>query len=215
MSTKSFIRSLFVFLVVGTLASSVSAQETLFSNVHSGVFIEPMVGAGAMKGTVAVAPGARLGWVLNNSLVLGIGGTGIMSTNSVWSSGDTSEYAMVGYGGLVAEYMFMADHAIHPTLSVLVGGGLAGTQRWSPRPSFYSDTIWYGPSGSSNQHFGHQSSAIFVVEPQFSVEFNLVSFVRLDLNVSYRYVSNFTQPAYTNKDLSGISGGLGFKVGWF
>jgi hypothetical protein len=203
---------LIAFLLILCASMGALADETLFSDVHSGVYVAPQIGVGSLKGSLAAMAGGRIGWVANNAFVLGLAGNGLVTQNQVGSVGDTTSYAMIGYGGLFVEYMIGAERLIHPTVSLLIGGGMAGTQRRTP---YEQNQFMYPDTLGMHTRFRQDASALFVVEPSASLEMNLASFLRVDLTASYRYVSNFTQPLYARSDVSGLTGNLGFKLGWF
>ncbi len=205
-------KTLAVLAFVAALTGSARADETIFTNVHSGVYVAPQIGVGSLKGSVAALGGGRIAWLADNTFAIGLGGSGIITRNAVQTTGDTTDYAMLGYGGLVLEYTPGAEHLIHPAFSVLVGGGMAGSYNHSPMMNdwHYFDTTTVAPA-----RFRHEGSPLFVVEPSASLEVNLATFLRLDLTASYRYLSNFTQPGFVRSDVSGLTGNLGLKIGWF
>ena len=73
----------------------------------------------------------------------------------------------------------------------------------------------FNHNGTDLDHGGSPTDAFFVFEPAANVELNIVSFLRINAGVSYRFVSGVNFDDLKNSDLAGISGQLTLKFGAF
>ncbi|HEY0711139.1 MAG TPA: hypothetical protein VGF45_00575, partial [Polyangia bacterium] len=62
---------------------------------------------------------------------------------------------------------------------------------------------------------GSASDAVFVVEPNVTVEVNIIKAVRLAAFTSYRFVRDVDLTGLDSGDVSGVSAGLMLKFGVF
>jgi hypothetical protein len=184
------------WLAVGLVfAAPLHAQEqqTLFSGrIESGGFGGFVVRFSEVGGEFAVFSGARGGWIINHTLVLGGAGYGLASEISL-TPGVTGRQIEFGYGGVELEYVNSWAKVAHFTVQGLIGaGGL-----------------------TVKQPFTERSESVFVAEPTGNLELNFAKFFRLNVGVGYRFVSGVDDPDVTNGDLSGVFGQLTFKFGSF
>jgi hypothetical protein len=175
------------------LASSAAAQERtlLGRGFHSGGFGGPVVKFSEVDGDFAVFVGARGGWIINHTLVLGVGGYGLVNDIEIEPGLPEPWYIEFGYGGVELEYINSSNSLIHFTIYLLIGGG-----------------------GLSTSLPGDEE-AVFVMEPAANIELNVTSYFRLCVGGAYRYVTAIRMPIFDDEDLSGAVGVMTFKFGAF
>lgn len=191
-------------------AGQAFAQEkTLIGSgeVSNGGFGGPVVKYVQIKGEPGVLVGGRGGWIINHTFVLGGGGYGLVndikSDNPPYLYQGTwyNTYLNFGYGGVELEYIFQSDDLLHFSVYSLIGGGDI-----SYRNEMFND---HGMNWDSN------NDAFFVFEPAINAELNVISFMRIDAGVSYRFIGGVNFDAIKNSDLAGPSASLTFKFGTF
>jgi hypothetical protein len=183
------IPSLTLLLLV--VASSAAAQERtlLGRRFHSGGFGGPVVKFSEVDGDFAVFAGGRGGWIINHTLVLGVGGYGLANDIEIgWPGSRDIEF---GYGGFELEYINRSNSLIHFTAYLLIGGG-----------------------GLSTSLPGDEE-AVFVLEPAANAELNITPYFRLCVGGAYRYVTGINMPIFDEEDLSAAVGVMTFKFGAF
>ncbi|MDM7925220.1 MAG: hypothetical protein QUS35_04290 [bacterium] len=201
-------RQIVPVLLVLCVAGSASGreEETLLSGpVTSGGFGGPVVKMTRMHDSFGVLIGGRGGWIINHTLSLGGGGYGLVSRIRVPEgvSGLRDPVLRVGYGGFEVGYTPRSDRLIHPALSLLIGGGSAGT-----RESWEEDLDDDWEDDPSLDSF-------FILEPGAAVELNLTRFMRVDAGVSCRFVSGLERDGLAESAIGGPSAVLTFKFGSF
>lgn len=176
-------------LVLVTSEGMTQERTLVGDGIESGGFGAPVVKLTQVHGELGVLAGGRGGWVINHIFVLGGGGYGL--ANDVWVQGLFPEPRLqFGYGGLELEAIIASNSLIHFTVAGLVGGG--GVR------------LGLDPT-----------DAVFVMEPQATVEINVTRFMRLNLGGGYRWVMDVDIPYLTNGDFSAPFGALGLKFGKF
>ena len=195
-------------LLVLCAAGSVSGrqEETLLSGpVTSGGFGGPVVKMTRMHDSFGVLIGGRGGWIINHTLSLGGGGYGLVSRirGPEGVSGLQDPVLRVGYGGFEIGYTPRSNRLIHPALSLLIGGGSAGT-----RESWEEDLDDDWEDDPSLDSF-------FILEPGIALELNITRFMRVDAGVSFRFVSGLERDGLTESAIGGPSAVLTFKFGSF
>jgi len=178
-------------LAVAVSVSPATAQEqTLVGHgIESGGFGAPVVKFTQVNGEFGLMVGGRGGWIINHRFVLGGGGYGLV--NDSWVNGVPLESQLqFGYGGLELEGIIASNSIVHFTVSSLVGGG----------------GVTFGLT---------QSDAVFVLEPQATVELNITSFMRMNVGGGYRWVTDVDLYPFTNGDFSAAFGSLALKFGKF
>lgn len=201
------------FLALAATAAPLFAQEkTLFSDgiTSHGGFGGPVTKVTRFNGETVVMGGIRGGWIINHHFSLGFGGYGLSERSGIpqeamdlYKNADGTYRDMrtiFGYGGLEAEYTGRWEELVHYTAGLLVGAG-------NVEYAEHNDT-WDG--GDFNRH-----DSIFVLEPSLSGELNVIRWMRVNLGVSYRLVTDVNQVGLNNKDVSGIAGTINFKFGKF
>lgn len=182
-------------LAAAAAAAEPGAETVLTGDVAFGGYGALGVRVGQFKGDVAAYAGAQGGVILNHTLVLGVGGWGLVPSASVTDDG-WSRRVNFGYGGFLVEYVPSWRKMLHFDASVVIGGGGL---------SYTAPYAWeYGVV-----------DAVFVVEPTVGVEVNVTQYFRLALGVGYRYVADTELEGLTDGDLRGFSGAAAFKFGVF
>ncbi|HEY0705865.1 MAG TPA: hypothetical protein VGG33_03665 [Polyangia bacterium] len=187
-----------------TTGSATTTEEmpTLIAGpITHGGFGGPMVGYTRVNGEDAVAVGARGGWLINHRLVIGGGGWGIANDLAVPKGAATDprqQRLTFGYGGFWTEYIFTPMRLVHGSIGALIGGGGLTYQQ--------DDT---------DDKAGSASDAVFVVEPNVTVELNVIKAMRLALFTSYRIVRDVDLAGLDSGAVSGFSGGMMLKFGVF
>ncbi len=159
-----------------------------------------------VNGQTALLTGGQLAVVLNHSLNVGLVGYGLVTdvnANRIDIAGKKYFFEM-GYGGLLVEPVIRPHKLVHLSFPVILGGGWAGV----------TDERFY-ESGFNYDHDVVESDVFWVVEPSVNVEVNIWKIARIGFGMGYRYLgdANFTNT--TDADMSGLSGNITFKLGWF
>ncbi len=201
-------KRMFQVMLVLCVAGSVSAreEETLLSGpVTSGGFGGPVVKMTRIHDSFGVLIGGRGGWIINHTMSLGGGGYGLVSRirNPEGVTGMQDPVLHVGYGGFEIEYTRRSESLIHPTVSLLIGGGSAGI-----RESWEEDL-------NDDWEDDPSLDSFFILEPGVALELNVTGFMRVDAGVSYRFVSGLEQEGLTESVIGGPSAVLTFKFGLF
>ncbi len=205
---KTFLLAIVISIFIS--CSVFAQEETLLGKgkITNGGFGAPVVKYTQIKGEPAVLVGGRGGWIINHSFIIGGGGYGLVNNidanipqpDCFWGGGP---YLNFGYGGLELEYIINSDQLLHYSISALIGGG-----GLSYRRSLEENNNWDANWNSPNDAF-------FVFEPSLDFEINIISFMRVDAGVSYRFISGVKFDDLSNSDLSGPSALLTFKFGKF
>jgi hypothetical protein len=184
--------SLAIGLAAASLAfaPSIHAQaQTLASDgFDSGGFGAGVVRFSGVNDQFAVFAGARGGWIINHTFILGGAGYGLANDISIIPDASGRDFDF-GYGGLELTYVYASDLLIHGTFSALIGGG-------------------------SITRFDF-SDGVFVFEPSGNVVVNITSYFRIAGGGGYRFVSGVDSFGLTNGDFSMLFGELVLKFGSF
>lgn len=202
-------RLLAVLLFCAACVSARAGEQTLFSReLEHGGYGAPVVRFTSIKSESAVLIGGQGGWILNHTLVIGVGGYGIVTNHSLLApldDGKTITRNMnLGYGGLFLGYIAGSDRVVHPTIQLLIGGGTV-----EPRDRKYDE--WDQTHNRDDDDY----DGFFMMEPQAGLEINMTTFMRIELNASYRFVNGIEKYGLTESDIDGLSGSLVFKFGRF
>ncbi len=190
---------LFLLLLSSTLLGQ---EKTIFGSgeISHGGFGGPVVKFSSIRDQFAVLVGGRGGWIINHTLVIGGGGYGLANEISGTRSYLGEEMLInFGYGGFELEYIVNSDDVLHATIYLLLGGGSV-----SHRSGYYYDDSWFG-----------NSDEFFVCEPAVNAELNILSFMRINFGVGYRYINGIKDDNLGDSEFSGLSGILTFKFGSF
>lgn len=194
------------FLVVLCLfiATPAFAQEQVLigDDFESGGFGGPAIKITQVNKENAVFVGARGGWIINHTFVLGGAGYGLVTRVNANTTDSLHKYIDLGYGGVDLEYVTLSDNLVHLSIELLIGGG-GVTYRNVPEDN----------GEDFNDH--HTINGFFILEPTLHANLNVTYFFRLAGGVSYRYVSGLNSTLATNNGLSGVSAVLTLKFGAF
>jgi hypothetical protein len=142
-----------------------------------------------IDGEFAVFAGARGGWIINHTFVIGAGGYGLAS--DVGGEFPFNRAVEFGYGGLELEYIYRSDELVHISIYTLVGGG-----------------------GVVEVFNNDLTDTVFVLEPAANVELNVAHFFRFLVGAGYRFVAG-ADFSFENEDLSAFVGTVTLKFGSF
>lgn len=184
-------------LFLAFLASAEEQEETLLQSdqIRSSGFGGPVIKFGPVNGQSAVLVGGRGGWLINSALSIGGGGYGL--SNRVTADRPDSVRLQLGYGGLVLEKVFMPRRMMHGSLSLLIGAGSVNMHE------------------SMHRDDRAESENFFVLEPEASLEINVIRFFRFCPGIGYRWLAGDSRYLDSDWDISGWSGNLTFKFGKF
>lgn len=189
------------------IAATAQAQEqTIFSGdiEHTG-FGGPVLKYSRIHDQNALMVGGRGGWIINHTLVLGGGGYGVVSEIDAPAGALPLEGPLdieFEYGGFEIEYIAESNELLHYSVYTLIGGGAT---------NFVKDV---GSVFDSNEQTG-ESDFMFVLEPAINGELNVMPRFRVNLGVSYRFVSGVEQAGLDDSDFSGLGVTATFKFGTF
>jgi len=200
---KFFMVCLMLFMIT---IPAVAQEETLVAgDLESGGFGGPVIKLGSFNGETGVLVGGRGGWIINHTFIIGFGGYGLTNRVLANSTGPLGErYMNLGYGGLELEYIPESNKLVHYSFMLLLGAGGV-----SFRNNDWED--WHWPDDNSH----YKADAFFIAEPQVNATLNITKWFRMSGGLSYRFVEGLESTISTNKNLSGISGGLTFRFGKF
>ncbi len=209
---KIFLTLLFLFSSSALFAQ----EETLFGtdSITFGGYGAVSVRFTPVKGETGVLVGGYGGILLNSQLMIGGGGFGLVNdikaspAANAFYNPSHDLFLEFGYGGGIIEYTIIPHKLMHATFGVLVGGG-AATYRYNMWNDNWS---WMDATSSSTT----KTDVFFVVEPSVNIELNMISWMRMDLGGSYRFVTGVGSLVdLQNSDLRGGSVNLTFKFGKF
>ncbi|MGB1243522.1 MAG: hypothetical protein ACPG49_13425 [Chitinophagales bacterium] len=182
-------------------------METLLNQKTSfGGFLAFSAKVADINGQAGVLTGGQLAMVLNHSLNIGLAGYGLatnVNANYMDVSGKDYFFEM-GYGGLLIEPVIGTNKLVHISVPIILGGGWAGV----------TDERFY-EVGFDYDHDVVESDVFWVVEPSVNVEVNIWKIARIGFGMGYRYLGDTNFENTTDADMSGLSGNITFKLGWF
>lgn len=213
-------KALFSFLALFFMLSPVFAQdETLLGgNIEHGAYFAPTLRVSQIgNDNIGMLAGGYGGWLLDHRLLLGIGGYGLVSnhfaphpTLDYYKLTEKSTVVAMGYGGFVLEYTFWPNKLVHMNINLLLGAGAVNI-RYS---SYFAN--WYEWSNYSSWYLFNRPDVFFVIEPGIQAELNFTPWMRAFIGGNARFVTDIDQiEGMTNSMLSGFSGSIGVKFGWF
>lgn len=185
-------------MLLPAMSAAQGEQTLLDSGITSGGFGGPTMAFTSVHGDFAVLMGARGGWIINHSFVLGGGGYGMVSQDirTNYSAHGGQPALRLGYGGAEFTYINNWSALVHPIARLLIGGG----------------SVTY----EGQPHEGDMpSDDFFVAEPELSLEVNIVRWFRVNAGGSYRFVSGASLPGVGNGQLRAFSGTLALAFGKF
>ena len=177
---------------------------------HNGFSITANERASTLGGKSVVLSGGRIVLTMNKETSFGLMGYGVTNA-SIFTfkdndGKDATGNMQMGYGALYFEHTFDSDNWIHWGLSASLGIGATKMSSLIP-----GDVTFNAPW-----------SVFYTLEPGANIEFNVLSWMRVGGEISYRLSDDLLRnQSYINegklKDfkLSGLSTGLYFKFGMF
>lgn len=193
--------TLWLFLcLMGTSALAAQNDETLVSGkIESGGFGGIVWKVTEISDETGVIMGARGGWIINHTFVVGGGGYSLV--NNIKPEGISPEKDLLlamGYGGLEFEYIANSQRLIHYSIYALIGGG---SVEYRERDRLFGEA--------------YVSDGFFVAEPGVSFELNVTKSFRVGLGTSYRYINGVNLEGTSNSELQALSANLTLKFGKF
>ncbi len=187
-----------------------------------GFYIAGTTGYSQIDGKDAVQIGGRVGMVIDHYFVIGFARNSFISNIQRDFDLDptASSYSIGGgYGGIFFEPVIAPKSPVHIAFPVLLGVGAAAIAE--PHP--HDDWDWEEENDHEWRNYTH--TPFFVIEPGIELELNIVKYLRLAFNASYRATSDL-HLRYTSDDgftsfkapkdaLNGFSGGMTLKLGIF
>lgn len=187
-----------------------------------GFYIAGTTGYSQIDGKDAVQLGGRVGMVIDHYFVMGIAGTSFISNihRDFDLNPSASSYSIGGgYGGIFFEPVIAPKSPVHIAFPILLGVGGAAIAE----PHHHDDWDW--EDEDHHEWRNYTTTPFFVVEPGVELELNIVKYLRLAFNASYRATSDL-HLRYTSDDglttfkapkdaLNGFSGGMTLKLGIF
>jgi hypothetical protein len=188
-----------VLALILVMSAKVRAEaETFFKaeETRTGAYLAPAFRLNSANNQFGIWLGGRLGFVTNAVLSYGLEAYGLVTE----AEGDrpVGQRFHAGVAGCYLEAIFHPERRVHSTLSLLVGGGSA-----------VADDL-----GDISQDDALDNSFL-VVEPEFSVEYNVSRNIRFAPGVSYRWISGTVTPLDSKWELSETSINFRLKFGDF
>ncbi len=190
---------------IGLLLSTfslLSAEETLFKEPYEGGgFGALVVKATSFGSKTDMMTGARIGWIVNHSLILG-GGIYTITSTSPPSEESRKNYPgrelklTAYYWGAELEYVFRSQSLFHFSVSSFIGTGGIG----------YIDQY--------DNDF-HITDGVYVIEPALHGTLNVNKWFRVSAGVSYRFVADTSLVGLDSANLNGISETITLMFGRF
>ncbi len=203
-----------IILALTIMSYKVQAQETETEtsnyiefndskNIVHGVYLGLNFNYGEIDGKSAYMAGAKIAYVANKKLEVGFTGVGFYSDQKTNGIVDGTEI-YGAYGGLHLEPILFGNSDVSLSFPMLIGGGAA---------SYSNDAL--DSIGDIGYTDSEDWSAFFVFEPGASIQYNVSSYLQLELGVKYRFTSNINMYPGSVENLNGFSGGIGVKIGVF
>ncbi len=190
------VKRMLIALTILATPAFVAAQEVetlVGGDLKSGGFGGAVVKLTEINDELGVLVGARGGWIINDSFVLGGGIYGLANEEHFGDNSLDRRKLVMGYGGIELEYILRPNELTHVSFSVLVGGGAAAWDEFGP----------------------DDEDAFFVTEPGLNVLVNVTTFMRVGFGASYRFVEDVDLAGLDDAALGGPSGAITFKFGGF
>ena len=179
-----------------------SAEETVFrAPYESGGFAALVIKATSFVSGTDMVTGARVGWIVNHSLILGGGIYTLTSTSPVPEEARKNYHGRelkltATYWGAEFEYAFLPQRLVHLSVSSFIGTGGIG----------YIDQY--------DNDF-HITDGVYVIEPALHGTLNISRWFRVSPGISYRFVTDTSLVGLDNTNMSGISGIITLRFGRF
>jgi hypothetical protein len=158
-----------------------------------------------LNGQWADFVGARGGWIINHSILLGISGYGLVyPTNREGLTGKIYEgeekRISMGFGGPMIEYFFHPDRLFTFAPALTVAGG-----------SFE----YIRSDDEDNEDESDHADTFFVIMPEFYVYANITEYIRIGIGVSYRHSAGINKLDLDDNDFRNVSVNIMVAGGWF
>jgi hypothetical protein len=198
-----------IVLITMLFTINVFSQENTLINTKissTGVFGGPIVKYTNIDQNGSVLLGVRGGYIINHSLIVGIGMYGLVSdvmpaVEKIDERISFDDKLRLMYGGIEMGYVFEPLDLLHFSLNTLFGVGNVS----------YNNTTESDAIGGGH----HTGESFFVIEPNAGLELNLTNFMRLETVISYRISTGLKYPYLSNNNISGVGGMLTLKFGQF
>lgn len=161
-------------------------------------------------GSPGIKMGGRAVWLKNSRFGVGLAGYAIQGSRAEDPALSNDAYRLAGgYGGLLLEYNLNPHKAVHLSFPVVIAGGAM---------SYVQNDLNPGNLGRGIE----DERIMAIIEPGAMLEFNVVSFVKVAFDLSYRYATH-TELNYQGSGevilpgtgLNTFSGGVTVKFGIF
>lgn len=164
-------------------------------------------------GDAAIKMGGRAVWLKNSRFGIGLAGYAIQGPSKSDAALSNDSYRLAGgYGGLLLEYNVNPHKAIHLSFPLVVAGGAMTYLQQEPG---------LGNVGNLDG-LAEDQRVIAIVEPGAMLVFNVIKYVKVALDVSYRYASHSElnyqdtgEVILAGSGLNTFSGGITLKFGIF
>jgi hypothetical protein len=206
-------KNLFVLVLVLCISTSLFSQEKkegyeiktlLGKNISHGGYFGLSLGYSQVNNHDAVVGGAKLGWIINHSFVIGIAGNGFANNVSYSSAENGHDYYLTGgYGGLFFEPIIGSRLPIHISFPITIGAGDAQLNQ-----SYYNGADPWETYTTNEEGF-------VLVEPGVALELNMLKCFRIAAGVSYRYTSDVRFDNFSPSALNGLTSTVTLKFGRF
>lgn len=214
---------LFTVLFIAGFAAMVSAQNNndrndgyrsimMPSSEVTGWFIEVNNSASRLNSQSSRLPGIAGGFVMNNTLYLGV-----RAKSFTWQESylgfdnifDEKVYLSGGYAGIYIETGIDANDVVHVTFPLTLGGGGASYITQQEYPEMDDDfEIDFGRKKLS-------SSPFLVCEPGVNLEMNVTGFLKAYIGYSYRWLYGLSMENTSYNAFNGSNLNFGLKFGRF
>jgi hypothetical protein len=161
-------------------------------------------------GDPGIKMGGRAVWLKNSRFGVGLAGYAIQGSRAEDPALSNDAYRLAGgYGGLLLEYNLNPHKAIHLSFPVVIAGGAM---------SYVQNDLNPGNLGRGIE----DERIMAIIEPGAMLEFNVIKFVKVAFDLSYRYATH-TELNYQDSGevilpgngLNTFSGGVTVKFGIF
>ncbi len=157
-----------------------------------------------LNGEWADFVGARGGWIINHSFVLGVSGYGLVYptnrenfTGKIYE-GDEKTVSM-GFGGPMIEYMYRPERVFTIAPALTVGAGAFE---------------YVNPDDDSDDHSDH-ADTFFVIMPEIYLYANITGYLRIGIGASYRFSSGINKFDLNDDDFRNVSFNIVIAGGFF
>jgi hypothetical protein len=159
-----------------------------------------------ISGYDAITAGARLAWISNHGIAIGLAGNGFFSEPQPLLASSNKEFNYTGgYGGLLIEPILFPRMPVHLSFPVILGaGGIA-------EGVYYDMNYPYETTGG----YVEEAEAFLIAEPGVELEINAARWIRFGLSCSYRFTTEIDNGNMPSNPLDGMTAGFSLKFGKF